>query len=370
MEKIVIKTSHLGRQLSENGRVKIAKDTSLDTKRIHEIYYIDYDYYIVYETDKTDYYSKYCVGEIPLLATKLNFTIEDETLWLCPKCGREVEWSSDEPYCPKCGIEGVVREKKVKVLEIVGPDVKGEIEQFASKLFNVKAYYKMSRYSGIAGGERPQFEVHKIKSIKLYNSVVRGATIVQDPVFIETHWDDFEVYKHQDQGMFIVVKTDAEYGDDYHLLSFEGQPQLQILEKLKTEHIEEEKRRKEESKRFEEEKEAKRREEDRRWSDEREVVKEILAKSPSWCDGAVVIQQGVWYGEDADIITIVLPVKKSKFNGDYYSSDEWKEISTQIPERILEKYTNKLILRNGKIVTIETSRKAGSKYLTIKVTGK
>jgi len=133
-----------------------------------------------------------------------------------------------------------------KVLEIVEPDIKVELEQFASKLFNVKASYKTSYYSGIMCGKRPLFEVHEIKSIKLHNTIVLGVAIVQDPAFIEIRWSNVEKHVYKEYGKYIVIKADAECGYEYHLLTFQGEPQLQLLEKLRDEYIEEMKRGEEE----------------------------------------------------------------------------------------------------------------------------
>jgi len=232
MKKIVIKTISIKRELDERGRVRTGQGLALDANRIREIHYLDYCFYITYETEHADFYKKFCVDEVPPLATKLSFSIKEEAIYTCPRCGREVEWDADEPYCPKCGIEGWVRSRKVKVLELYVPSLRRELEEFASKLFNVNAKYFDEFHVDLHGGFKPRFKVSEVKKVRLYNATVVGATIVENPSFVESYYDETEQSVHQLQGKFVVVKTDDAEGYDYHLLAFEGEPQLQALEKI------------------------------------------------------------------------------------------------------------------------------------------
>jgi len=68
---------------------------------------------------------------------------------------------------------------------------------------------------------------------------------------------------------------------------------------------------------------------------------------------------------DADVIHYLLPIKKSKYNGDYYTSPDWVEIRG-VPEQALDKLADAAILRDGRVYKVKISKPSG-KYVNIKL---
>jgi hypothetical protein len=369
-------------RLGGNGRIRVwakpqgassSQGLDLDAARISAIYYFRGNYYVVYTTDKVDFYRPYIAEQIPPLATQLKFVVKEETIYYCGFCGCEMMWDGDDLFCPQCrgGVEwdAPPKAEKVRIFRVV-TTAEEEVAQFAEKLLGVKVVKVAEAYRrSIGGGAVPKFPFHEIR-VGLLSGLVDGVAEVTDPVFAETWWDDNMVYQHQERGRFIAVRLD--FRDSYgtyatYLLEFEGEPDFSIVEQLE----EEERKRREEEKR-------KREEEERRWLEEQrkkqrelekwtpeKVVEKAVASLPDWADGVVVYTVVSRTEVDADVIRYLLPVKKSKYNGGYYTSPDWAEIKG-IPERALDKFADTVILRNGKAYKAKIGKSNG-KYVNIKL---
>jgi hypothetical protein len=106
-------------------------------------------------------------------------------------------------------------------------------------------------------------------------------------------------------------------------------------------------------------------EEKRKWSDPSAVAKEIASKLPDWADAAYVEQKAVW-GEDADVVTYVLPAKKSQRGNGYYTSESWRHVSVDVPEKFLSSFAGRVIARNSQVVKVREKRNGG-KYIELEV---
>jgi len=356
-----ISTNKIPSFVSQDGNFKVKvneHEVELNVNSIKEIYYFNDYYYIVYNNPPIQTVS------IPQLATKLSFTIKDIEEEVCKKCGSEIEYDADEPYCPNCGYYHGSKYIQLKKL-IVEIDQKTELEQFLNKLFKTSVNYVKDYWWTIAGGSSPNFKLQKLK-IQLYKNDIQEIGIVQDPSFDEHHYDDFETYHHKEPGKFIVVKVDAPRKYIYYLFSFESEPDLTLFNSLLAEFQkqEEERQRKAEEERKKREEERKKREEEERkkWENENNVINEIISKTPDWADGVIVKSKTVSTGEDYDIIIQIYPIKKSSWNDDYYTSFEWKPIFVNIPEQYLEKYNEKAILKDGKIANAKIGNQKGKYY--------
>jgi hypothetical protein len=61
----------------------------------------------------------------------------------------------------------------------------------------------------------------------------------------------------------------------------------------------------------------------------------------------------------------VLPVKKSQRGNGYYTSESWRTISIDIPEKFLDSFVGKVITKNGIMKVKE--KKNGGKYVELEV---
>jgi hypothetical protein len=128
----------------------------------------------------------------------------------------------------------------------------------------------------------------------------------------------------------------------YVLFRLEGEPKLDLVNEL-IRREEEERRKREEKLR------KKKEEEEKRWSDPKAVAEAVLKELPEWADGAYVTQRAIW-GEDADVITYILPAKRSKRGSGFYTSRYWRHVSVDIPEKALRPFVDKVITKNGDVV--------------------
>ncbi|MCC6050765.1 MAG: hypothetical protein LM580_08665, partial [Thermofilum sp.] len=151
----------------------------------------------------------------------------------------------------------------------------------------------------------------------------------------------------------------------YVLFRLKGEPKLELLNEFVKREEERRKKEEEERKRREEETRRKREEEEKKWSDPKVVIETIIAKLPSWADGAYVKQRAVW-GEDADVVTYVLPAKKSRRGSGFYTSESWRTISIGIPEKFLDPFVGKVITKSGGVVKVK-EKKNGGKYVELEV---
>jgi hypothetical protein len=367
---VVLKVKSLGKRLSEKGRVKVIfmDDTeySLDVSRIQGIYYLDYVYYIVYETDNPEFYVKHTAPEVPQLAVSLGFEIERYVEQRCKGCGKPIEWDADEPYCPRCGWDDFPGYYEVEVKELkVKTSLRDELEEFAEKLLGTGAELVETLYRTPAGGYWPKVELSDMR-VKLYSTEVEAVAIAENPVFKESHWDEIETYEHKYEGKYLILMLRSgleQWG--FALLRLSGEPKLDLLEKLVKEEEERKKQAEEEARKREEERKKREEEEEKKWSDPKAVVETVVASLPDWADGAYVKQKAVW-GEDADVITYVMPVKRSQRGSGYYTSDSWRHIYADVPDKFLEPLVGKVITKNGETVRVREKRNGG-KYVNLEV---
>jgi|GEM_PF-1336178 len=359
-----IPTNKIPSYISQNGlfKVKISEqqEIELNVANIQAIYYYNGYYYIIYNNPPVQ------TVPIPYLATKLNFAVMDIEKEICSKCGNEIEYDADEPYCPVHGENFSLKRVQLKEIDL-DIDQKTELEQFLNKLFKVNVKFVKDYYWVIAGGYFPNFKLQKLK-IMLYRNDIEEIGIIENPSFEESHWDDFEKYQHSHQGKFIVVKIDLPRKYEYHLFSFENEPDLtlfnQLLEEFKKAEEERKKREEEEYKRREEERRKKEEEERKKWENENNIIQEIISKTPDWADGVLIKTKTIKGEDDYDVIIQLYPIKKSSWNSDYYTSFEWKPVFTNIPDQFLEKYVQKAILKSGQVVNIKLGEQKG-KYTPV-----
>ena len=362
----------------KDGRVRVwatnTKELSLDVSRIKEVYYFNGKHYIVYQTDNIDFYKPYTIQQIPSLAYRLDVRFEEEEVYYCGLCGGVMVWDADELFCNCCGAGAEWDAPPKKAVEKwlrITLNRDDEVKIFVEKLLNVRnveTIYVLHR--GQAGGFTPQFDFRLIR-VKMLNGVAEGITIVQNPAFVESSWNEAETYECRHEGRFIALRLDPMEPYIFYLtflMKFEGEPDFSIVESLE----EEEKRRREELKKLEEERlrqwlqeqEKKRKELEKKWTPEK-VVEKAIANLPDWADGAVVYTVVSRTEVDADVIRYLLPIKKSKYNGDYYTSPDWVEIRG-VPEQALDKLADAAILRDGRVYKVKISKPSG-KYVNIKL---
>jgi ribosomal protein L37E len=360
-----IQINKIPKYANQNGSFKVKineQEVELNVNNIQAIYYYNGYYYIVYSNPSIQ------LVQIPYLASKLDFEIKEVEKEVCKKCGDEIEWDADEPYCPSCGYYRGSNYIKLKKI-IYDIEQEKELEEFVSKLFNVKAKYHKFLYNVRANLNLSAFP----KVINLFNSSIEKIGVVENPVFEHYYYDSFDTTEESFEGKFIIIYTYSyvdpnqsfkTYG--YHLLSFEGNPNFNFLnnliEQLRKQREEEEKREEEKRRKWEEERRKKEEEEEKLWSNESNIVKEILSKMPSWADGVIIKSKS--YADMDGVITFVFayPIKKSNWNNDYYTSLDWKPISTNVPDKYLAKYEGKVILKDGKIANAKIGTQEGKYY--------
>jgi len=358
-----IPTNKIPSYINPNGLFKVKvneQEVELNVNNIQAVYYYNGYYYIVYSNPSIQTVS------IPYLASKLNFQVKDIEKEICSKCGSEIEYDADEPYCPVHGENFSLKRVQLKKI-ILDIDQKTELEQFLNKLFKVNVNYYKDYWWTIAGGSSPNFKLQKLK-IGLFKNNIEEIGIVENPEFEEHHYDDFETYHHKESGKFIVIQVDVPRYDIYYLFTFSNEPDLTLFNSLLAEFQKQEEERKrkaeEEMKRREEERKRKEEEERKKWENENNIVQEIISKMPSWADGVIIKAKTTFNGEDYDVLVYIYPIKKSSWNSDYYTSFEWKPVFVNIPDQFLEKYVQKAILKNGQVVNIKLGEQKG-KYTPV-----
>ena len=355
-----IQVTKIPSYLSQNGSFKVKineQEVELNIANVQAIYYYNGYYYIVYNNSPVQ------TVPIPYLATKLNFAVKGIQKEICKRCGDEIEYDADEPYCPNCG--DYYGSKYVSLLKFnYDIDQKTELEQFLTKLFKTNVKYYKDYWWTIAGGSSPNFNKLQKLKITLFKNDIMAIGIIENPEFEEHHYDDFETYHYTEQGKFIIVKVDAPHRYIYYLFSYQGEPDLTLFNQLLAAFQEELKRREEEYKKREEERKRREEEERKKWENENNIIQEIISKMPSWADGVLIKTKTSFNGEDYDVLINIYPIKKSSWNDDYYTSFEWKPVFVSIPDQYLEKYVQKAILKNGQIVNIKLGEQKG-KYTPV-----
>ena len=362
---VTIKSDYIKSEV-RNGRVGVGDRLHLDVSRIRRISAWNQKYYIEYETEKVDYYRQH-TEEVPPLAVELRYRIEEYKVEICNKCGREIEWDADEPFCPR-GCHDYYDDwdyrEETRQRFVIETSVADEIKQFIEKALKVKAEFADMLFRNMAGGYRPLFKLTEV-DVVLHKAHITGLAVVENPEFEYSDYDSIEVLKKKYEGKYIVVET-YEGGFYRHLYKYEGDPDMSAVQKLHEEYVA--KRREEEEKRrkAEEEMERRRREEEKKWSGPQKVVETIKAALPQWADGAVVVSKSACY-EDCDIYYSIYPVKRSQRGDGYYYSPEWRTIRTEVPDRFLEKFADCVILRDGRILKAKQQKNGGGKYVTLKL---
>ncbi|MFP3168801.1 MAG: hypothetical protein RXR01_06805 [Thermoproteus sp.] len=362
--EITIKTKTLGSAVSDKGRVKI-EGFSLDVNRIKKIFYLGGYYYIQYKTDNADFYKQY-MAEPPPLAVALRHQVKEEKVYVCSKCGAEIEWDADEPFCPRgCDEEYDDWSYDEKVRRTLVVEAEDEVRQFVEKLFGVRAEQVDRLWRNIAGGFVPQFDLVKV-DVQLYKAHIIGVAVAENPAFQYSDYDSVEATEKKFEGRYIVVEQYSGGGREFLVFRFEGEPDTSALQRLHEEYRKAEEEQKERRKRLEEEEERRRREEEEKWGDPAKVAEAIRAALPEWADGAVVLAKSVC-DEDCDVYYYVYPVKRStKRAGEYYTSREWRQLKLEVPDRFLEKLAGYVIARDGSAVKVKEEKEAG-KYLNLRV---
>jgi len=360
---ITIKTRWLEPAVNEKGRVRAGDKLFLDISRIRRIFAYGGNYYIEYVTDKVDYYKQY-VEAPPPLAVELRHQVKEEKVYVCSKCGAEIEWDADEPFCPRgCDEEYDDWSYDEKVKRTLAVEAEDEGRQFVEKLFGVRAEQVDRLWRNIAGGFVPRFDLVKV-DVQLYKAHIAGVAVAENPAFQYSDYDSTEVTERRYEGRYIVVEQYSGGGREFLVFRFEGEPDPSALQRLHEEYRKAEEEQKERQKRFEEEMERRRREEEQRWGDPAKVAEAIRAALPEWADGAVVLAKSVC-DEDCDVYYYVYPVKRSKRAGEYYTSREWRQVHVEVPDRFLEKLAGHVITRDGS-VKVREEKEAG-KYLNLRV---
>ena len=361
---ITIKADYISSNV-RNGRVRVGDRLHLDVSRIRRIFAWHHKYYIEYETDKVDYYKQY-IETPPPYAVVLKHRVEEYKVDVCNKCGSEIEWDADEPFCPRgCDQRYDDWDYHEETRQRLVVESSDEVRQFVEKLLGVEAEYvdALRRYT--AGGFTPLFELIEI-DVELFKSRVVGVAVVENPAFEHTDYDSIDVAQKKYEGRYIVVARRIEYGREYMLFRYKGEPNLTLLNKLHQEHAEKEQREKERHRRMEEEVRKRMEEEEKKWGDPAKVVEAIKAALPDWADGAVIVAKSVC-GEDCNVYYYIYPAKRSNRDSGYYYSPEWRTLKIDVPDRFLEKLADTIILRDGKTVKIKQEKNGYGKYVALKL---
>jgi len=351
----------------KNGRVKAGEGLHLDVSRIKRVFAWRRKLYVVYETDKVDYYRQYA-AEPPPYAVELRHRVVSYKVGICDICGSEIEWDADEPYCPNGCDEKYddwsyhFEERSRLVVE--APKVAEEVRQFVEKAFKVKAELAASEFYNLAGGCSPQFKLAEV-DFSLYEVGVRGLAVVENPTFKCSDYDSPDVEERRYEGKYIAVEVSMGTGLETLLYRYEGEPDLTALQQLHEEYLAKKQKEEEERRRAEEEARRQMEEEERRWGDPAKVVEAIKAAVPQWADGAVVVAKSVC-GEDCDVYYIVYPVKRSQRGPGYYYSQEWRTLKVEVPDRFLEKFADYVVLKNGETFKVQKAESSG-RYISLTV---
>ena len=365
--ELTIRVQQLNHAPVRNGRVRAGEGLHLDVSRIRRILAWRRRLYVVYETDKADYYRPH-VEQPPPYAVELKCKMQKYEVDICNKCGGIVEWDADEPFCPRgCDAHYDDWSYRTEVRErLVIEQLKAseEVKQFVEKAFKVKAEFAASEFRNLAGGCRPRFKLAEA-DFSLYEVNVVGLGLVEDPAFECSDYDSPEVEERRYSGRYIAVQVRAGTGLEVLLYRYQGEPDLSAAQQLHEEYAA--KKREEEERRRKAEEEARRRmeEEEKRWGDPAKVAEAVRAALPDWADGAVVAAKSIC-GEDCDVYYYVYPVKRSQRGPSYYYSPEWRTLQVQVPDRFLEKLADHVVLRDGKIVKVQKAESSG-KYVTLTV---
>jgi len=365
--ELTIRVQQLNHAPVRNGRVRAGEGLHLDVSRIRRILAWRRRLYVVYETDRADYYKPYA-EQPPPYAVELQHRVQRYRVDICNKCGSFVEWDADEPYCPRgCdeyyddwSYRTEVRERFV----VEPPKVSEEIKQFVEKAFKVKAEFAASEFRNLAGGCRPLFRLSEV-DFALYEASVVGLGLVEDPEFECSDYDSSEIEKRRYGGRYIAVQIRMGTGLEVLLYRYHAEPDLSAAQQLHEEYAA--KKREEEERRRKAEEEARRRmeEEEKKWGDPAKVAEAVKAVLPDWADGAVVVAKSIC-GEDCDVYYYVYPVKRSSRGAGYYYSPEWCTLQVQVPDRFLEKLADHVVLRDGKIVKVQKAESSG-RYVVLAV---
>jgi endogenous inhibitor of DNA gyrase (YacG/DUF329 family) len=362
---VTIKADYIKSEV-RNGRVGVGDRLHLDVSRIRRIFAWNRKYYIEYETEKVDYYRQH-TEEVPPLAVELRYRIEAYKVEICNKCGREIEWDADEPFCPR-GCHDYYDDwdwrEETRQRLVIESSITDEVKKFIEKALGVKTEFVDSLFRNIAGGFTPQFKLLEV-DVALREAHITGLAIVENPVFVYSDYDSVDTFERRYDGRHIVAEVYK--GGFYRLLfRYEGEPNLSALQKLHEEALAKKQKEEEKRRKAEEELRRRREEEEKKWSDPQRVIDAVRKALPEWADGAVVVSKSVCH-EDCDVYYSVYPAKRSNRGDGYYYSPEWRTLAVGIPDRFLEKFVDHIILRDGRTLKFKQEKNGGSKYVTLKL---
>jgi hypothetical protein len=211
---VVVKS--LQTKLSEGNRVKVTlpdgSDYSIDATRIKAIRHFDGMYFIEYETKSADFYQQHkaYVEVTPPFAVPIPFKVEEFTEYRCDKCGREIEWDADEPYCPVHGEETTFSTKQMKTLVLEKLKTEDELEYILEGMTNTRLKFDEKVWRGMAGGhsisgesEKRRFEV----DVKLTEGTLREVSYHENPVLTYSSYDEDREEKQEKKGRFFIAEV-------------------------------------------------------------------------------------------------------------------------------------------------------------------
>jgi bifunctional DNA-binding transcriptional regulator/antitoxin component of YhaV-PrlF toxin-antitoxin module len=211
-------------------------------------------------------------------------------------------------------------------------DTHMDVKELIEKTLGVK----VESVEEVRGKSFPLFDMMaEIEGVKL--------ALIKDPIFITIN--DEDVYEKKMEGNFVIVEKDGRY----IVAKYSGEPNIEALRSQAAEKPEET----EEENQMEEEigEEDRKDYEEQRDESDGDPVKEIVAKLPTWADGAVIVKK--------NNEVIVLPIKRSTKKDGYYASVSWRPLDIQLDESLI----NHIITKNGK--TFKANVYVGDKYINI-----
>ncbi|MGC9119646.1 MAG: hypothetical protein ACP5I3_11785, partial [Thermoproteus sp.] len=128
-------------------RLRAGEGRHLDPERVRRVLFDIESLYVVYETDKTDYYKQYEAVPRPW-AVDIPFHVRKYEDLYCTKHRTPIEWDADEPYCP-VGYENCMDYWEKRTFYDFEADVGSGTRKVLERIFNAEVL-AFERY--MAGG--------------------------------------------------------------------------------------------------------------------------------------------------------------------------------------------------------------------------
>jgi len=201
-------------RLSEGNRVKVilpdGSDYSIDATRIKAIRHFDGMYFLEYETKNADFYQQHkaYVEVTPPFAVPIPFKVEEFTEYRCDRCGREIEWDADEPYCPVHGEETTLSTKQVKTLVLEELKTEEELKYMLEGMTNTRLRFEDKAWFGMSGGYRVSKESEKRRfevDTKLTKGTLTEVSYHENPVLTYSSYDEDREEKQEKKGRFFIA---------------------------------------------------------------------------------------------------------------------------------------------------------------------